>query len=90
MTNEEHETTISYDYADRVVRVYTTREGVRNQILKRLGDQEGVSFVETLRSWSFTIPMQYCRSADMVVKLLNEDEKQPMSEEQKAALRAVS
>ena len=90
MQAEEHETHIWFDYASNTVKVYTTREGVRNGILRRLGPQEGIAEESTGRGrWSITIPMDLCRSPELICKLLNEEEKTPMSEEQKAALRAI-
>lgn len=88
MTLEEHETQISFDYAGQVVRIYTTREGVKNGILKRLGVQEGVT-TEGNGPWTLQVPMTMCRGPQLIVKLLNPSEKTPMSEEQKAALRAA-
>jgi|GEM_PF-1163463 len=89
MKLEEQETTITYDYADSVVRIYTTREGVKNGIVRRLGEQEGLKVTASSSSWSIVVPMALCRSGDMIVKLLNPEERQPMSDEQKAALAAI-
>ena len=90
MQVSEHETTINFEYDQRVVRIYTTREGCANGIIRRLGDASEFK-QERLNSfsWSFTIPMGDCRSPELIVKLLNPDEKTPMSEAQKAALRGA-
>ncbi|MBD1825662.1 hypothetical protein H6F51_24655 [Cyanobacteria bacterium FACHB-DQ100] len=39
MSIDEHETTIAFNYAEKVVRIYTTRSGAVNQILKRSNNQ---------------------------------------------------
>ena len=90
MTLEEHETQISFDYSQRVVRVYTTREGVKNGILKRLGEQPDVTVEDGDGYWSLILPMSACRAPQLIAKLLNPDEKTQMSDEQKAALRAAA
>jgi hypothetical protein len=100
------ETSIIYDYDINQVRVFTDREGVKNGILRRLGDVEGLKITphffvkrdkETKEvverresSWMITIPMEVCRGAEMICKLINPDEKTVMTEAQKAALRAAS
>ncbi|MBD2076346.1 hypothetical protein H6F86_21165 [Phormidium sp. FACHB-592] len=77
------ETSIVYDYEIKQVRIQSDRDGVINGILRRLGTQEGV-----VHSGRFlTIPMHLCRNPSLIVKLLNPDERQAMSDEQKAALR---
>lgn len=82
MTTGEHETTINFDYENNMVSIYTTREGVRNGILKRLGDKamKKVEFTDKYQQWQFEIPMNMCRSAQLVTKLINPDEKTPMPE----------
>lgn len=88
MSIEEHETQISFDYAEQIVRIYTTREGVKNGVLRRLGDQESVTCFGN-GPWNLTVPMSMCRGPQLIVKLLNPEEKTPMTEKQKAALRAA-
>jgi len=85
------ETSITYDYEIKQVRVFTDREGVKNGILRRLGDVEGLSCEQVgRRSWQLCIPMSACRGAEMITRLINPDERTPMSDEQKAALRAAN
>lgn len=83
MATTTEETSITYDYEIKEVRVYSTRQGVINGILRRLGDQEGVRHEGNF----LYLPMSLCRGAEMITKLLNPDEKQPMSDEMKARLR---
>lgn len=79
------ETNIVYDYEIDQVRVYSDRDGVINGILRRLGDQEGVKHEGKF----LIIPLKYCRGAELITRLLNPEERQPMSDEQKAALRGL-
>ena len=88
MSIEEHETTVTWDYKDQVVRIYTTREGVKNGFLKRLGQDKSPE-VKGSGPWSFVVPFADCRAPQLIAKLLNPDERTPMSEGQKAALRAA-
>ncbi len=86
MKAEEHETNINWDYFERVIRVYTTREGVKTQILRRLGAEHAPE-VKGNGPWTMTIPFSVCRAPQLIAKLLNPDERTPMTDEQKAALR---
>lgn len=88
MKREEHETTISWDYPTNTIRVYTTRESVLNKFLKRLGDGYVSSIERIGDTVSFTVPMAACRDPGSVAKLLNPDEKTPMTEEQKQRFKA--
>jgi hypothetical protein len=83
------ETSIVYDYEISEVRIFTDREGVKNGILRRLGQSIDGLRVTGENPWFISIPMKHCRGAEMLCRLLNDDERSPMSEEQKAALRAV-
>lgn len=40
MKYEENETTIRYDYAGDQVDIFTTRRGVKNNVVKRLGEDK--------------------------------------------------
>lgn len=83
MKREEHETTISWDYPTNTLRVYTTRESVLRKFKKRLGDGYVTGIERIGDTVSFTVPMEVCRDPGSVAKLLNPDEKTPMTEEQK-------
>lgn len=84
------ETTITYDYQIKQVRIFTDREGVKNGILRRLGDIEGLRCEQCGKSsWRMWIPMDVCRSPEMICRLLNPDERTPMTEAQKQALRSA-
>lgn len=89
MTLQEQETNLVFDYAGKVVRVYTTREGVYNGFCRRLGADKVTLIRQTSSDWSFTVPMDDCRGPEAIAKLLNPDEKRPMSEERKQAFRAA-
>ncbi|MEL6224922.1 MAG: hypothetical protein AAFR31_20000 [Cyanobacteria bacterium J06627_8] len=89
MLISEHETTINFDYEERVVRIYTTREGVYNGVIRRLGKEVDYQPSGTVNAWSFVIPMAACRTPEFICKLLNPDEKKAMTEAQKAALRTA-
>ena len=82
------ETSIVYDYAINQIRIFTDREGVKNGFLRRLGNQPGF-VVSGDGPWFITVPIELCRGPEMITRLLNEDERKPMSEAQKAALRAA-
>jgi hypothetical protein len=84
-----HETSIVYDHEISQVRVFTDREGVKNGIVRRLGVVHGLT-VDGDGPWSLRIPMQFCRGPEMITRLLNEDEKKPMTEAQKEAFRAAN
>jgi hypothetical protein len=68
---DESETVIVFDYPGEVVSIYTTREGVKNQIMKRAGTD---ATLETFRSdgrevaWEMTVDIDACRSADLITK----------------------
>lgn len=83
MKREEHETTISWDYATNTIRVYTTRESVLKKFTKRLGEGYVTDINRLGETVSFTVPMNACRDPGSVAKLLNPDEKTPMTEDQK-------
>ena len=84
----EHETILTWDYQDQVIRLYTTREGVKNGILKRLGP-DAAPKVQGNGPWAFVVPFEHCRAPQLIAKLLNPEERVPMSDEQKAAFRAA-
>lgn len=84
------ETTITYDYEIKQVRIFTDREGVKNAILRRLGADVPVRCEQVGRmSWQLWVPMDACRGAEMITRLLNSDAKTPMTEAQKQALRSA-
>jgi hypothetical protein len=82
MTNEEHETVLNFDYAEQVLKVFTTREGVFNGFKRRLGEAALMecSLTEKRQSWSMVIPLKFCRNPAMISKLINPDEKTEMPE----------
>jgi hypothetical protein len=82
MTNEEHETVLNFDYAENVLKVFTTREGVYNGIKRRLGETALLecSLTEKRQSWSMIIPLKFCRNPALICKILNPDEKTEMPE----------
>jgi len=90
MTNEEHETTLNFDYAHKVLRVFTTRRGVYDGFVKRLGAENIQQLAETDRTWAFVVDLKLCRSANAIAKLINPDAKTPMSDERKAQLKALA
>lgn len=64
---EEHECSITYDFAIKQVRVYSTRDSIIRGMLKRLGEQKGIR----REGNSLFIPMEYCRSATSITRILN-------------------
>ena len=71
MKLDEHETNICFDYAQGVVRIYTTKDSVKNGFEKRL---QGCPDFETYGHsghWSLTVPIKYCRQPYLVAKKLN-------------------
>jgi hypothetical protein len=73
-----HETNITFDYEIRQIRVFTTREGCYNGFVRRLG-AEHVDLKEKSRnSWRFNVSMDVCRGPEMIAKLINPEQKQPM------------
>jgi len=68
------ETSIVYDYEIEEVRLYTTRLGVANQIKKRLSDaQYKVSQQSDKGPWFFDIPMEYCRDASLLTRVIKSE-----------------
>jgi hypothetical protein len=70
----DHETTVSYDYEEHVVRLFTTREAVITGLKKRLGAELFASC--TYRSTGpyshyLTLPMNLCRAPQMLVSMKN-------------------
>lgn len=83
MTNPEHETIIHFDYESKMVGIYTTREGVKSGIKRRLGEDilnDCEVIRDTKQSWEIEIPFKYCRTPQLICKLINPDEKTPMPE----------
>ncbi|MBD1823661.1 hypothetical protein H6F51_14330 [Cyanobacteria bacterium FACHB-DQ100] len=72
MSITEHETTIAYDYAEKMVRIFTTRSGVVNQILKRSDNQAIVQ--DNGGSWSINLSMELCRNPSLLVKITGDSE----------------
>ena len=82
------ETSVTYDYPSGVVRVFTDREGVKNGFLRRIGNHPSLVITGN-GPWFISVPMEFCRGPEIIARLLNEDERKPMTEAQKAALRAA-
>lgn len=73
-TLEENETHIWIDYAGDEVHIFTTRQGVANDIRKRLGGVlDEITEIESSDSKDFTckfiIPMKYCRDGQYITKV---------------------
>jgi len=72
MTREEHETTVIYDYADESITLYTTRRGVRNQLISRLPDAvpKVTPSINGSRevAWTIRAPMEYFRAPHLLTK----------------------
>lgn len=77
LTYEENETHIHLDYAannkEGVVKVYTTRRGEKNGILRRIGKENLLNYREVTAgdeviAWSLEIPMDMCRNGFYITK----------------------
>jgi len=72
MTREEHETLINYSYCDEQVSIYTTRRGVRNQLIKRLPEEVPEITVHSNGgrevAWTIRAPMDYFRAPPLITK----------------------
>lgn len=70
---DEQETSVTWDFALNQVRIYTTRPGDYSQIAQRLGEVE-YKLVEGKEgdNWSLYLPMDYCRRAKTVVKVMGQ------------------
>jgi hypothetical protein len=66
LTIDEQETTITWDYAADVARVYTTKESVIRNIRKRLGDK--LSECMERDNWCIDIPLKHMRPPQLVTK----------------------
>lgn len=79
MKYSENETTINYDYAGNEVSIFTTRRGVKNNVVKRLGEDK-VSFRyinkegEKEVSWLMDIDMDDMRNPYYVSKIVSDNE----------------
>jgi len=61
-TMDEQETTISFDYPTGWVRVYTTKAGLYNGAIRRLGRDNVVDVDIRKGSWSFKVPLDCTRN----------------------------
>ncbi|MBW4441110.1 MAG: hypothetical protein KME10_07735 [Plectolyngbya sp. WJT66-NPBG17] len=72
MTIDEHESMIAFDYAEKMVRIFTTRSGVVNQIQKRSNNQAIVQ--DNGGSWSINLSMELCRNPALIVKIAGDSD----------------
>lgn len=76
MKYEENETTINYDYAGDQVDIFTTRRGVKNNVIKRLGEDK-VEFRyinyngEKAVSWLMRVDLENMRNPYYVSSVMN-------------------
>jgi len=67
------ETSITFDYEIKKVRIHTDRAGVARQIVKRTKGQAIViesKSGDRVVSWSIELPMSVCRNAHAITKVL--------------------
>jgi hypothetical protein len=68
---EESETIINYDYASKVVHIFTTYRGVYKNIVKRIGEVNIPYHGGDLESgWSIKAPMKYFREPFCISKVI--------------------
>lgn len=71
MRLEENETTIVFDYAGETVSFFTTRRGERDNLLKRIGDENVLSIRSNDdESWRIKAKMKAFRNPYMVSKVI--------------------
>lgn len=67
---EERETTIVYDYAASIVKVFTTQKAVYDNFLKRLG-KDNASFYEKNQTYEIVVPINNTRQPYLIAPILN-------------------
>lgn len=71
MKLEENETTIVFDYASEQVSFFTTRRGERDNLIKRIGEENVLSERDNNdESWLLTCKMSAFRNPYMVSRVL--------------------
>lgn len=69
MKIDELETNICFDYGQKVVRVYTTKDSVKDGFVKRLQGCPDLAVSGHPGHWSLEFPIKYCRQPYLVVKV---------------------
>ena len=67
------ETSITFDYEIKTVRIHTDRAAVARQIVKRTKGQAIVTESKSgdrVVSWAIELPMSVCRNAHAITKVL--------------------
>lgn len=71
MKLEENETTIVFDYAGETVSFFTTRRGERDNLIKRIGDENILSIRDNNdESWVIKAKMSAFRNPYMVSRVI--------------------
>lgn len=74
MKLEENETTIVFDYYAEQVSFYTTRRGERDNLVKRIGEENVVSERDhNDEAWQIVARMEAFRNPYMVSKVIHND-----------------
>ena len=63
---EERETSILYDYVDKVVHLETTEPFTARRWSKLVG-KEGVKYNRRTDSFKITVPMDFCRKPELIL-----------------------
>ncbi|MGG6266215.1 hypothetical protein ACQ4M3_05170 [Leptolyngbya sp. AN03gr2] len=77
------ETSIVYDYEQNEVRIWTDRSGVARQILKRSQGKAKVTEskqVDRIIAWSISLPLECCRGAYAIAKVLASESEMPFED----------
>ena len=77
------ETSIVYDYELSEVRLFTDRVGIANQVVKR--SQGRAKVIESksgdrIVAWDITLPMECCRKAYAIAKVLASSSETPFED----------
>ena len=71
---EERETDVMFDHSEKVVRFETTNANVAKKLKGMIKDSK-VEFDENVDSFRITIPMEYCRTPELLIKSKHRPEK---------------
>lgn len=77
MASSEAETTIVYDYDGGTVNFYTTRYGERNNVLRRMGE-ENCRIKAHINdgkevAWTIVMDLEHCRNPYYVTPIMSDD-----------------
>lgn len=72
MKLEENETTIVFDYAGETVSFFTTRRGERDNLIKRIGEENILKETDNNdQTWHIKAKMEAFRNPYMVSKVIH-------------------